>query len=64
MSNQKNTQWFTNKILYPEECVKHPERVGGGGGGGGAHGRVGHESEELLTVLALIVKRWVWLTAE
>ena len=62
MSNQKNSQWFTNKILYPEERVKHPDRVRGGGGG--AHRRVGHESEELLTVLALIVKRWVWLTTE
>ena len=35
MSNQKNSQWFTTKILYPEERVKDPERVGGGGGGGG-----------------------------
>ena len=55
-----------NKILYPEERVKHPERVEGGGGGGGAYGGVdvGHEREGLLTLLALIVKRWVSLTAE
>ena len=62
MSNQKNSQWFTNKILYPEERVKHPERVPGGGGG--AYRRVRHEIDELITLLALIVKRWVWLTAE
>ena len=62
MSNQKNSQWFTNKILYQEESVKHPERVPGGGGG--ARRRVRHEIEELLTLLALIVKRRVSLTAE
>ena len=53
-----------NKILYPEERVKHPERVEGGGGGAYGGVDVGHEREGLLTLLALIVKRWVSLTAE
>ena len=53
-----------NKILYPEERVKHPERVERGGGGAYGGVDVGHEREGLLTLLALIVKRWVSLTAE
>ena len=38
--------------------------MGVGWGWGGGYRRVGHESEELLKLLALIVKRWVSLTAE